>query len=231
MDDLRQDILETLSMARRYVRQRAEMGEREFRVRVSGHLAGRGSSDAGEALRVFGESIAGCEKCRLAKGRTRVVFGAGDPEADLMFIGEGPGRDEDERGEPFVGAAGQLLTRIIEAAKLRREDVYIANIVKCRPPNNRDPMPDEIATCLPYLRRQIEIVRPKVICALGKVAAQTLLQSEEPIGKLRGRVHRYGEIKLIATYHPAALLRNAALKRPTWEDMKLVRREYDGVEL
>jgi DNA polymerase len=231
MDDLRQDILETLSMARRYVRQRAEMGEREFCVRASGRLAGGGSSDPAEALRVFGESVAGCEKCRLAQGRTRVVFGSGDPEAGLMFVGEGPGRDEDERGEPFVGAAGQLLTRILSAAKLRREDVYIANIVKCRPPNNRDPMPDEIATCLPYLQRQIEIVRPKVICALGKVAAQTLLQSDEPIGKLRGRVHRYGEIKLIATYHPAALLRNAALKRPTWEDMKMVRKEYDGVEL
>ncbi|OGG48135.1 MAG: hypothetical protein A3F84_00150, partial [Candidatus Handelsmanbacteria bacterium RIFCSPLOWO2_12_FULL_64_10] len=172
-----------------------------------------------------------CQKCPLAKGRTRVVFGSGDPEAGLMFIGEGPGRDEDESGQPFVGAAGQLLTRIIEAAKLRREDVYIANIVKCRPPNNRDPMPDEIATCLPYLQRQVEIVKPRVICALGKVAAQTLLQSDEPIGKLRGRVHRYGDIKLIATYHPAALLRNAAFKRPTWEDMKLVRREYDGVEL
>ena len=218
-------------MARRYVRQRAEMGEREFRVRASGRLAGGGSSDAGEALRVFGESISDCQKCPLAKGRTRVVFGSGDPEAGLMFIGEGPGRDEDESGQPFVGAAGQLLTRIIEAAKLRREDVYIANIVKCRPPNNRDPMPDEIATCLPYLQRQVEIVKPRVICALGKVAAQTLLQSDEPIGKLRGRVHRYGDIKLIATYHPAALLRNAAFKRPTWEDMKLVRREYDGVEL
>ncbi len=232
MDDLDQDILETLSMARRYLRQRAEMGERELHGRAGRAKGASSDSDAGEAMRLFCESIADCQKCRLAKERTQVVCGSGNAKAGLMFVGEGPGREEDKTGQPFVGAAGKLLTQIIEAGlQLRRDDVYITNIVKCRPPDNRNPMPDEIVACHPYLLRQIEIVKPKVICALGKVAAQAFLQSDEPIGKLRGRVHPYRDIKLIATYHPAALLRNAALKRPTWEDMKLLRKEYDGVEL
>ena len=148
-----------------------------------------------------------------------------------MFIGEGPGRDEDVTGLPFVGAAGQLLTKIIEATKLRREDVYITNVVKCRPPNNRNPDPDEIAACNPYLLRQIEIIKPELICALGKVSAQALLDTDVPVGKLRGKVHLFQGIRLIVTYHPAALLRNPALKKPTWEDMKLLRKELDGVAL
>ena len=160
-----------------------------------------------------------------------MVFGSGNPEADLMFVGEGPGREEDISGLPFVGAAGQLLTKIIEAAGLRREDVYIANVVKCRPPENRNPHPDEVAACHPYLLRQIELIGPKLICVLGKVAAQSLLAADEPIGKLRGRLHLFKGIRVIATYHPAALLRNASLKRPTWEDFKLIRKELDGVRL
>jgi len=163
-----------------------------------------------------------CVRCRLAHSRTQVVFGVGDPRADLMFIGEAPGRDEDLQGEPFVGRAGQLLTRIIEAMEMRREDVYIGNIIKCRPPGNRNPRPDEIAACAPYLQAQIAFIRPRVICALGGFAAQTLLQAEEKISALRGRFHSYQDIPVMPTYHPAYLLRNPNEKRAVWEDMQLV---------
>ena len=165
----------------------------------------------------------GCRACRLCEGRNTVVFGSGDPNADLMFIGEGPGAEEDRQGLPFVGAAGELLTKIIEAIDLRRDQVYIANMVKCRPPNNRDPHPDEVAACRPYLERQIDLVRPRVIVALGRVAAQALLQSNDSLGRLRGTWHEVRGVQVRATYHPAALLRYAKYKRPTWEDMKVVR--------
>ena len=148
-----------------------------------------------------------------------------------MFVGEAPGAEEDRQGEPFVGAAGQLLTKIIEAMDLSREEVYICNILKCRPPNNRDPQPDEIEHCEPYLKRQIEIIQPQVICTLGRCAAQTLLRSTESMGRLRKQLHHYEGIPLVATYHPAALLRNPQWKRLTWEDIKRVRQVYDGVEL
>ena len=148
-----------------------------------------------------------------------------------MFVGEAPGAEEDRRGEPFVGAAGQLLTKIIAAMGLGRADVYICNILKCRPPNNRDPQPNEIAECEPYLKRQIAIIQPKVICTLGRFAAQTLLRSSESMGRLRGQAHQYEGIPLVATYHPAALLRNPQWKRPTWEDVKKVRALYDDVVL
>ena len=151
------------------------------------------------------------------------MFGVGNPEADLMFAGEAPGGDEDIQGEPFVGRAGQLLTKIIEAIGLRRDDVYIANVIKCRPPGNRNPEPDEVEQCEPFLLRQIEIVKPKVIVALGKFAAQTLLRTLDPISRLRGRVYDYRGAKLIPTFHPAYLLRNPASKREVWEDMKVVR--------
>jgi DNA polymerase len=144
-----------------------------------------------------------------------------------MFIGEAPGRDEDQQGKPFVGRAGQLLTKIIEAIQFQREDVFIANILKCRPPDNRDPQPEEAEACLPYLGIQIQLIQPKIICALGRVAAQTLLQTTTPLGKLRGRFHDFHGTKLIVTYHPAALLRNPNFKRPTWEDVQLLRKEYD----
>ncbi len=166
---------------------------------------------------------AGCTRCRLAEGRHKVVFGSGDPRAELMFVGEGPGAEEDRQGLPFVGAAGELLTKIIQAIDRTREQVYIANVVKCRPPNNRDPQPDEVATCRGYLDQQIALVRPRVLVALGKVAAQTLLGNDAPIGRMRGQWFQVQGIPAMVTYHPAALLRNPALKRPTWEDMQQVR--------
>ncbi len=182
-------------------------------------------------LEAFRQQICECTRCRLGATRNRFVFGSGREDAGILFVGEAPGADEDRSGQPFVGAAGQLLTKIIEAMGLAREDVYICNILKCRPPNNRDPQPDEIEQCEPYLKRQIEWVQPRVICTLGRFAAQTLLRSDQSMGRLRESEHRYEGIPLIATYHPAALLRNPQWKRPTWEDMKKVRRLYDGVEL
>jgi DNA polymerase len=179
-------------------------------------------------LAALAEAAAACTRCRLAEGRRTVVFGAGNPQAELMFVGEGPGAEEDRQGLPFVGPAGELLTKIIQAIDLERDDVYIANVVKCRPPGNRDPQPDEVAACRGYLERQIELVRPKLLVALGKVAAQTLLGTEGPIGQLRGRWHSVQGIPTMVTYHPAALLRNAALKRPTWEDMQQVRDRLRG---
>ena len=188
-------------------------------------------ADDGNALEIFRQQICDCSKCSLCSTRQNFVFGAGNPAAGIMFVGEAPGADEDRQGEPFVGAAGQLLNKIISAMDLRREDVYICNILKCRPPNNRDPQPDEIEQCEPFLKRQIELIKPKVICTLGRFAAQTLLRSSDSMGHMRGQSHQYEGIPLVATYHPAALLRNAQWKRPTWEDMKRVRQIYDGVEL
>ncbi|MFP3940095.1 MAG: uracil-DNA glycosylase, partial [Thermoanaerobaculia bacterium] len=153
-----------------------------------------------------------------------VVFGTGDPDADLMFVGEGPGAEEDRQGLPFVGAAGELLTKIIEAIGLRREEVYIANVIKCRPPGNRDPLPDEASACRSYLDRQIDLVRPRVIVALGRVAAQALLGNDLPLGRMRGRWFTVRGVPAMVTYHPAALLRNRAWKRPTWEDMQAVQK-------
>jgi uracil-DNA glycosylase len=166
-----------------------------------------------------------CTQCRLQHGRTHVVFGVGNPHAELMFAGEAPGRDEDQQGEPFVGRAGQLLTRIIEAIGMKRQDVYIANVIKCRPPNNRNPEADEIARCEPYLVRQIELIKPRLIVALGTFAAQTLLKTKLPISQLRGRFHTYQGVKLMPTFHPAFLLRNPERKRAVWEDMQAVQRE------
>jgi uracil-DNA glycosylase len=174
-------------------------------------------------LATLATTAAGCTRCRLSEGRSKVVFGSGNPDADLMLIGEGPGAEEDRQGLPFVGPAGELLTRIIQAIDMRREDVYIANVVKCRPPGNRDPEPDEAAACRGYLEKQIELVRPRIIVALGKVAAQALLGNDSPIGRMRGQWFQVRGIPTMVTYHPAALLRNSALKRPTWEDMQQVR--------
>jgi uracil-DNA glycosylase family 4 len=178
---------------------------------------------AADALAGVRADIGDCTRCKLHKGRTQIVFGVGNPEAELMFVGEAPGRDEDLQGFPFVGRAGQLLTKIIEAIALTREDVYIANVIKCRPPENRNPEPDEVETCEPFLFRQIDIIKPKVIVALGKFGAQTLLRTLDPISRLRGRVFDYRGAKLIPTFHPAYLLRNPSSKREVWEDMKLVR--------
>jgi uracil-DNA glycosylase family 4 len=165
-----------------------------------------------------------CTRCKLhTLGRRQVVFGVGNPDAALMFVGEAPGADEDEQGVPFVGRAGQLLTKIIEAIDIKRDDVYIANVIKCRPPQNRNPDPDEVATCEPFLFQQIDAIRPKVIVALGKFAAQTLLRTMDPISRLRGRVFDFRGARLVPTFHPAYLLRNPPAKREVWEDMKLVR--------
>jgi uracil-DNA glycosylase family 4 len=190
------------------------------------------------SLQSAGERLAGleglehkaldCTRCPLHTTRTQVVFGAGNPDADLMFIGEAPGRDEDLEGVPFVGRAGQLLTRIIEAIKLKRSDVYIANVLKCRPPENRNPNSAEIALCSPFLYEQIEWVAPKVICALGRFACMTLLKSSSALGAMRGRVHEFQGVPVVVTYHPAALLRYEKLKRPTWADMQAVQKILAG---
>jgi uracil-DNA glycosylase len=172
--------------------------------------------------------VASCTRCSLYSTATKPVPGEGNPNAGFMCVGEAPGATEDETGRPFVGAAGQLLTKILAAIDLRREDVFICNVLKHRPPGNRNPRPEEVAACGPYLIRQIEIIRPKVILALGTFAAQTLLDTKLPIGKLRGQVHRYYGVPLIVTYHPAALLRNPGWKRPTWEDVQLARRILDS---
>lgn len=182
-----------------------------------------------QSLQGLRAAIGDCQRCKLCSGRTNLVFGVGNPNADLMFVGEGPGRDEDLQGEPFVGRAGQLLTDIItKGMGLKREDVYIANVVKCRPPENRNPEPDEVASCEPFLKKQIELIRPKIIVGLGKFAVQTLLQSKVPITKLRGNWHSYHGIKLMPTFHPAYLLRNPADKKLVWEDIKKVIKELRG---
>lgn len=176
-------------------------------------------------LEVIREEMGDCQRCKLSLTRTQIVFGTGSREADLFFVGEGPGRDEDLQGEPFVGRAGQLLTRMIEAMGLSREKVYIANIIKCRPPNNRNPEADEITTCRPFLERQIAAIRPKVICALGTFAAQTLLDTERRISDLRGRFHDLDGVKVLPTFHPAYLLRNPGQKKRVWEDLQEIMAE------
>lgn len=188
------------------------------------------SSPSGGPLAAIREELGDCRRCRLHAGRTHIVFGVGNPEAAIMFVGEGPGEEEDRRGEPFVGRAGQLLDRMIAAIGYSRSDVYIANVVKCRPPQNRNPAEDEAATCMPFLREQIEAVSPAVICALGGVAAKALLSADEPISKLRGRpIDAFGR-KVVPTFHPAFLLRSPEKKREAWADLKLVRElaERDG---
>jgi DNA polymerase len=179
-----------------------------------------------ETLTDIRVELGDCQRCRLAQHRRNIVFGSGSPTAKLIFVGEGPGLDEDRQAEPFVGPAGQLLTKIIAAINLTRSQVYISNIVKCRPPNNRNPGPDEIQTCFPFLDRQIDAIQPIFICALGSIAAQTLLNTPEPISKLRGRFCDYRGIRLLPTYHPAYLLRNGEKKREVWEDMKMLMKEY-----
>lgn len=178
------------------------------------------SDESLESIRGF---IGECTRCKLSKGRKNIVFGQGNPKAALMFVGEAPGADEDEQGLAFVGRAGQLLTKIIEAMGLTRDDVFIANVIKCRPPQNRNPEPDEITACQPFLERQIESIRPRVLVGLGKFGGQWLLKTAEPISRIRGRLGDYKGIKVMPTYHPAFLLRNPAAKKEVWEDMKAVR--------
>jgi DNA polymerase len=180
-----------------------------------------------DSLAAIAEAAQECTRCPLYASATNAVPGEGNPEADLVCVGEAPGENEDLQGRPFVGASGQLLTKILAAIKLGRDEVFIANVLKHRPPGNRNPRPDEVAACSPYLVRQLELIRPKVILCFGTFAAQTLLNTKTPIGKLRGAVHRYYGTPLVVTYHPAALLRNPAWKRPTWDDVQLARRILD----
>lgn len=179
-------------------------------------------SERPESLGDIERDLKDCRRCGLSSKRTKIVFGAGCGQARLVFVGEGPGYEEDKQGKPFVGAAGKLLNRILEAMHLSRDDVYICNIVKCRPPNNRNPEPPEISTCVPFLERQIRAIKPECICALGKFAAQTLLEEKAPISKLRGRFHTYHGIHVMPTYHPAYLLRNPGSKRDVWNDMQQI---------
>ena len=179
--------------------------------------------DPAAALNIIEQEVRGCEQCaELAAGRTQTVFGDGNPQARLCFLGEAPGRDEDRQGVPFVGRAGKLLNDIIQACTWQREDVYILNVIKCRPPENRNPAPEEAENCRGFLQRQLEIIKPEYICCLGTVAAQNLLDTKETIGRLRGQFHEYQGIKVLATYHPAYLLRNPSAKRQVWDDMQML---------
>lgn len=178
-----------------------------------------------DSFDVLAREVAGCQTCSLSKTRKNVVLGDGNTAAQIVFVGEAPGADEDEQGLPFVGRAGQLLTDIIKAMGLERKDVYICNILKCRPPGNRNPLPDEIRSCESFLKRQLQIISPQIICALGSFAAKTLLETETPISALRGRFHAYEGIRLMPTYHPAYLLRNPSAKKQVWEDVQLIMKE------
>lgn len=213
-----------LADSARYLRQ---LGESEGDLLITTAGMRHQIKEPSELLEKFHLEICDCQKCPLGKTRTNFVFGVGNPDATLMFIGEAPGRDEDLQGEPFVGRAGQLLNKIIESIGFVRKDVYIGNILKCRPPNNRDPLPEEVDVCEPYLHRQIDLINPAVICALGRIAAQTLLRTRATLGKLRENIHTYQGRPLIVTYHPAALLRNPNWKKPAWEDVQLLRKVHD----
>jgi uracil-DNA glycosylase family 4 len=180
------------------------------------------TAGGGDALAQVRAELGDCQRCKLAGGRKQIVYGVGNPAAELVFVGEAPGADEDAQGEPFVGAAGQLLTKMIEAMGFRREDVYICNVIKCRPPNNRNPEPDEVAACEPFLKKQLAALHPRVIVTLGKFAAQCLLRVDTPITRLRGQMRSYEGIPLMPTYHPAYLLREPSRKREAWEDLQAV---------
>ncbi len=234
-----QDFSEIVSDIREYLDYQKDLGmeglpaSHEFTdypheswIHSTNSLSTRGCKANSVILETIKKELTDCKRCKLHLERRNIVFGAGNEDAKLIFVGEAPGRDEDIQGEPFVGSAGQLLTKIINAINMTRKDVYIANIIKCRPPGNRDPEPDEIAACEPFLARQIQVIRPEIICALGAFAAKTLLKTDRKISELRGRFHDYQGIKLIPTYHPAFLLRNHRFKQPVWEDMQMIQKEY-----
>ncbi len=204
-----------------YIELERESGMNES---ISSHPARLTPTDTEKELEALKKDALTCKRCPLYNTRTNVVFGSGSPKAKLMFIGEAPGSEEDLQGLPFVGRAGQLLTKIIEAMGLKREDVYIANILKCRPPNNRPPLPEEISACRDVVKRQVAIIKPKVICTLGKFASQTMLNTETPISQLRGNFAEYEGVKVMPTYHPAYLLRNPADKKLVWQDMKKIKK-------
>jgi len=226
----RSQIIKTIDALKYTLQDLAAKGHRGFDCNPASieKLAGWGTAPRrrSETLQDIRMDLGDCQRCRLARDRNNIVYGAGSSAAKLVFVGEGPGFEEDQQGEPFVGPAGQLLNKIIAAIRLARAQVYICNIVKCRPPRNRNPQTDEIRTCFQFLERQIAAIRPDLICALGTIAAQTLLNTAEPISRLRGRFHDYNGIRLLPTYHPAYLLRNPERKRDVWEDMKMLMKEY-----
>jgi uracil-DNA glycosylase len=190
----------------------------------------RSAGSAIDGLAILQQEVCACEACELSTSRTQTVFGVGNPQAKICFLGEAPGADEDAQGEPFVGRAGQLLTKIIEACKLSREDVYILNVLKCRPPGNRNPLPHEVSACRGFFEGQLALIKPEYIVCLGTIAAQSLLQTDQTIGKLRGKFFEFRGVKVLCTYHPAYLLRNPAAKKDVWDDMKMLMRDM-GVEL
>jgi uracil-DNA glycosylase family 4 len=226
--DLIAEYLGLVSAIKYHVEERIELGFSDLPVSgKSGKHKGSDPSVVYESMEDIRAAIENCRACPLYKTRTNIVFGTGNEKARLVFVGEAPGADEDKQGQPFVGRAGQKLTQIIEAIGLSRQEVYIANVLKCRPPGNRNPLSDEIEACEPYLIAQLRLIKPRVICALGTFAAQTLLRTTQSISRLRGRFHTYQGIKLMPTYHPAYLLRNPKFKRNVWEDVQKVRAEYD----
>src|SRR5437867_11931283 len=201
------------------------VGEAQARQRATSRIDRLGPDRAPLQLDAILAEIVNCQRCKLASTRTHIVFGSGNPDAELVFVGEAPGYDEDQQGLPFVGRAGQLLTKIIESINFKREDVYICNVLKCRPPENRNPEPDEVTSCNPFLRKQLAAIRPKIVCCLGTFAAQTVLQTAAPISRLRGKFVDMDGMRVIATFHPAYLLRSPEKKREVWEDMKQIRAE------
>ena len=239
VDGCYEKMLEAYALAKNFLKQQVDLGFDEVyrqttnkksnpkKVQTSGmnHTV----HTTAKTLTDFYQQIKNCKKCHLHRTRTNFVFGVGNQNAKVMFIGEAPGREEDLQGEPFVGRAGQLLDNILAAINFTRDEVYIANILKCRPPENRDPLPDEIEMCEPYLLEQIKIIQPKIICALGRISAQALLKTKQTLGQMRGKFHDYDGIKFLVTYHPAALLRYPQYKRATWDDVRLLRKEYDDL--
>jgi DNA polymerase len=222
-DDSREELREIAGQVRAYLAAQLELGVEQVEARWPDMPAtGAGAALPRPTLPQVREELGDCTRCKLHAGRTQIVFGVGNPKAKLVFVGEAPGADEDAQGEPFVGRAGQLLTKIIQAMGLQREDVYICNIIKCRPPSNRTPESDEILACQPFLLKQLQAIGPQFVCALGGPAAQTLLQTKEPISRLRGKFYDFHGIPLLPTFHPAYLLRNPHEKKTVWEDMKLL---------
>ncbi len=228
--NLVQEYLKIVTSLREHVEEQMDLGFYGIPSSEPSEVTGEGGDGSPVEYGSIGDirsAVQSCRACPLHKTRTNVVFGSGNEEARLVFVGEAPGADEDRQGQPFVGRAGQKLTQIIEAIGLSRSDVYITNVLKCRPPGNRNPLPEEVSACEPYLMAQLRLIKPRVICALGTFAAQTLLRTDQRISRLRGRFHTYQGIKLMPTYHPAFLLRNPKFKRDVWEDVKKVRAEYD----
>ncbi|MGB9596618.1 MAG: uracil-DNA glycosylase [Candidatus Poribacteria bacterium] len=228
------EYIEILSTVKSYIEDEIELGFRELLATEQTsssqdtlfNLTNQREEIIFDTMEDIRKAVEECQKCPLYKTRTNIVFGSGDENARLAFVGEAPGYEEDQQGKPFVGKAGQKLTQIINAMGLSREEVYITNVLKCRPPNNRNPLPNEIEACEPYLIAQLRIIKPKIICALGTFSAQTLLKTDQQISKLRGRFHTYQGIKLMPTYHPAFLLRNPKYKKDVWEDVQKVMAEY-----